>query len=464
VVDLFGRQIRVATFLHACVEGGMFFLLMLVATSMNDQSFSSLAVSPVLPACLFAMLLVTVNGVLGVYQAGKHVEAGDSLLRGLVAMVIGCAAAYALFQLLPDAEFYQTAIGSTTILGVLAILTFRKSILRLISEAVSGWFSHRILVLGTGAGALEVEKTLAGMQGSGLNLVGFYPLNGSEPVLVSSNRVLRSGLGLEEIVQTHQVDQVIVAVREQRGGVLPLRHLLNCRLHGVKVTDLSGFFETVRSAVPIESQKASWLIYGEGFRKGPIRRIVKRLFDVAASGLLLLLMSPVMIAAALAIFFESGGPVIFKQERVGRGGRTFSLLKFRSMRTDAEKDGRPQWAAQNDPRVTTVGKFIRRTRIDELPQLLNVLAGEMSFVGPRPERPFFVEQLTEKIPFYGARHSVKPGVTGWAQVRVAYGASEEDSKTKLEYDLFYVKNQSLLLDIAILAETVRVVLFGEGAR
>ncbi len=464
VVDLFGMQIRVATFLQACVEGSVFFLLMLLATTMGEQSFSPFAVSPVFPAVLFAALLVTVNGVLGVYQLGRQTDNGESVMRSLTALIIGCAAAYGVFLLLPDGELYQAAIGSTTILGVIAVVTFRKPILKTISKAVSGWFSHRILVLGTGAGALEVDKTLSAMHGSGITLVGFYPLSASEPMLVSGNRVLRTEAGVEEIVRTYRVDQVIVAVREQRGGVLPLRQLLNCRLHGVKVTDLSGFFESVRGAVPIESLKVSWLIYGEGFRKGRLRLVVKRLFDLSASAALLALMSPVVLAAALAIYLESGGPIIFRQERIGRGGRSFGLLKFRSMCTDAEKDGTPRWASPNDPRVTPVGRFIRRTRIDELPQLFNVLKGEMSFVGPRPERPFFVSQLTEKIPFYGARHSVKPGVTGWAQVRAAYGASEEDSKLKLEYDLYYVKNQTLWLDISILAETVRVVLFGEGAR
>lgn len=463
VVDLFGRQIRVATFLHACVEGGIFFFIMLVAIGIGDQSFSS--PSPILPAILFAILLVTVNGVLGVYQIGKSSAVhGAALMRSLTALGIGWGVAYLVFLLIPNGELYQAAIGSTALLGLFAVVTFRKPILRTISELVSGWFSHRILVLGTGAGALEVDKTLNSMQGSGLTLVGFYPLNSSEPVLVSTNRVLRSGTDVEELVRTHQVNEIIVAVREQRGGVLPLRQLLNCKLTGVRITDLSGFFEAVRGAVPIESLKASWLIYGEGFKKGPARLLVKRFFDLVASCVLLALTSPIMLATAIAIYLDTGGPVIFRQERVGRGGRTFSLLKFRSMRPDAEKGGTPQWATQNDPRVTAVGRFIRRTRIDELPQLFNVLSGKMSFVGPRPERPFFVSQLTQRIPFYGARHSVKPGVTGWAQVRAEYGASEEDARTKLEYDLYYIKNQTLWLDVAILAETVRVVLFGEGAR
>jgi exopolysaccharide biosynthesis polyprenyl glycosylphosphotransferase len=191
---------------------------------------------------------------------------------------------------------------------------------------------------------------------------------------------------------------------------------------------------------------------------------VKRAFDVSASALLLFLASPIMLIAAAAIFLESGRPIVFRQERVGLGGRPFMLLKFRSMRTDAEKDGVPRWAASGDPRVTRVGRFIRRTRIDELPQIFNVLKGEMSFVGPRPERPFFVAQLTEQVPFYGARHTVKPGLTGWAQVRYSYGASVEDAVRKLQYDLYYIKNHSVFLDLLILFGTVRVVVMGEGVR
>jgi sugar transferase (PEP-CTERM system associated) len=259
------------------------------------------------------------------------------------------------------------------------------------------------------------------------------------------------------------VREVIVAVREQRGGVLPLRDLLDCRVRGIPVTDLSGFYEKVRGEVPIESLKASWLIYGNGFEQGAIRTIVKRIFDIAASTTLSVLSAPIMILTALAIRLESPGPVIYRQERVGRGGRTFTVLKFRSMRLDAEKDGVARWAAAGDPRVTRVGRLIRKLRIDELPQLLNVVRGEMSFVGPRPERPGFVAALKEQIPFYDLRHSVKPGLTGWAQVRYSYGASVDDARTKLQFDLYYVKNHSLFLDILILFETIRVVLFREGA-
>jgi sugar transferase (PEP-CTERM system associated) len=220
----------------------------------------------------------------------------------------------------------------------------------------------------------------------------------------------------------------------------------------------------VTGEVPVESLKASWLVFGDGFRQSLQRRIVKRAFDMSAALWLLVVTLPVILLAGIAIFLESGRPIFFRQERVGLGGRSFNVLKFRSMRTDAEKDGIPKWAQSGDPRVTKVGKFIRRTRIDELPQIFNVLKGEMSFVGPRPERPYFVAQLSEQIPFFGARHTVKPGLTGWAQVRYSYGASVEDAKRKLQFDLYYVKNHTLWLDLVILIRTVRVVLLGEGAR
>jgi sugar transferase (PEP-CTERM system associated) len=246
--------------------------------------------------------------------------------------------------------------------------------------------------------------------------------------------------------------------------VLPLRDLLECRISGVPVYDLSAFYERIRGEVPIESLKASWLIYGDGFAQDPMRTFAKRAFDVSASLFLIVLNLPVMFLAAVAIFLESGGPVLFTQERVGRGGRTFMCIKFRSMYSDAEKDGVARWATANDSRITRVGRVLRRMRIDELPQLFNVLRGEMSLVGPRPERPVFVDQLKDQIRFYDVRHSIKPGVTGWAQVRYTYGSSIEDAQRKLQYDLYYVKNHSLALDVLILVETIRVVLFGEGAQ
>jgi sugar transferase (PEP-CTERM system associated) len=322
----------------------------------------------------------------------------------------------------------------------------------------------RVLVLGTGPEAQAVETSLAVANSPGLELAGFYPLEQVRARSVAARRIVSNYVSLEETVKRLKIDEIIVAVREQRGGVLPLRALLECRLAGVHVTDLPRFFERVHGRVPIESLKVSWLIYGKGFRQDWLRGVVKRAFDVVVAALLLLIVLPLMAVIACLIALDGGAPIIYRQERVGCRGQKFTLLKFRSMAKDAEKDGQASWANINDSRVTAVGRFMRRTRIDELPQLINVLRGEMSFVGPRPERPTFVSMLTEKIPFYGVRHSVKPGLTGWAQVRYTYGANVEESIKKLEFDLYYVKNHTLLLDILILFKTVRVVLLGEGAR
>jgi sugar transferase (PEP-CTERM system associated) len=240
--------------------------------------------------------------------------------------------------------------------------------------------------------------------------------------------------------------------------------LLDCRSAGVRISDLSTYFERMLGQIRIDQLHPGWLIFGKGFNHSIYRDVAKRLFDVVCSCVLLAMAAPLMMLTAICIAFESHGPIFYRQERVGQDGKPFSVLKFRSMRVNAEKDGAPQWAAAKDDRVTRIGSIIRRFRIDEFPQLVNVLKGEMSLVGPRPERPFFVEQLTAEIPFYALRHTVKPGVTGWAQVRYEYGASIEDSLEKLQYDLYYVKNHSLFVDILVLVETIAVVLSGRGAR
>jgi sugar transferase (PEP-CTERM system associated) len=256
--------------------------------------------------------------------------------------------------------------------------------------------------------------------------------------------------------------EVVVATDERRG--MPLSQLLHCKVEGINVVDYLTFWERENGRIEIESLQPSWLIYSDGFRLSPLNAAFKRVFDIITATGLLVFALPLMLIAALAVKFESPGPILYRQERVGLGGKPFTAFKFRSMRDDAERDGTPQWATQRDPRVTRVGGVIRKFRIDELPQLLNVLRGDMSFVGPRPERPFFVDQLSKDIPFYAERHAVKPGITGWAQVNYPYGASLEDAKHKLAYDLYYVKNRTLFLDLVIIVHTVRVILFREGAR
>jgi sugar transferase (PEP-CTERM system associated) len=322
---------------------------------------------------------------------------------------------------------------------------------------------HNVLVMGTGPEARGLEASFSTSNAPSMRLVGFYS-HADQASTIRTSRVFGGDMDLLDVVKKFKVDEIIVAMRDQRGGVLPLRALLECRLHGIQVTDLPRFFERVHGQIPIEAVKASWLIYGNGFRQDVLRTVIKRTFDIVASLVLVTTTLPLMLLVALLLSFESGAPIIYRQERVGLRGRTFQLLKFRSMRPDAEADGKPVWAKVGDPRVTRLGALLRRTRVDELPQLLNVLRGEMSLVGPRPERPVFVEMLTQQIPFYAVRHSVKPGLTGWAQVRYSYGANVEQAMRKLEYDLYYVKNHSLFLDFHILLATVRVVMRGEGAR
>jgi sugar transferase (PEP-CTERM system associated) len=232
----------------------------------------------------------------------------------------------------------------------------------------------------------------------------------------------------------------------------------------VQVIDAAAFFEREACQIRVESLQPGWLVFGDGFDQSSLRTSGKQIFDFVVSALIFILTLPIMLLTAFLVFLEDQGPIFYKQERVGRLGRPYMVLKFRSMGINAEKAGSPQWASTNDPRTTRVGSVIRKLRIDELPQIINVLRGEMSFVGPRPERPFFVDQLSADVPFYNMRHSIKPGITGMAQVRYAYGASVEDSIQKLQYDLYYVKNNSLFLDILILLETVQVVLLGKGAR
>jgi sugar transferase (PEP-CTERM system associated) len=295
-------------------------------------------------------------------------------------------------------------------------------------------------------------------------LVGYYASPNEAKPEVSAWGVLAVTKSLSEVADELNVDEIVVALTERRGGSMPLRELLDCKLRGIRVVDISTHFEKTLGQIRLDSVSAGWLIFGEGFVHGWVKSWVKRIFDIVCASILIVLTLPIMIVTGILIVLESPGSMLYTQERVGLNGRVFNVVKFRSMRSDAEKDGTPRWATAGDSRVTRVGRIIRKLRIDELPQLFVVLGGSMSMVGPRPERPYFVDQLTQQIPFFAVRQSVKPGVTGWAQVRYQYGASVEDAAEKLQYDLFYVKNHSLFLDIVILFETVGVVLLGKGAQ
>jgi sugar transferase (PEP-CTERM system associated) len=412
-------------------------------------------------ALLFAAILVCLNGAFGLYRRGQSLSWAAYVLRVVLAPAIGIPLAFVVAELIPGANPLFHIWWFALALALAGLLLVRHMI---VLPLLATLLPHRVLVLGTGPEARLVEASLATTNPLGMRLVGIYALENTPDVAFAQSQVIAKGASLEDTVRQLRIDEIIVAVRQQRGGVLPLRALLDCRLRGVRITDLARYFERVHGQVPIESLKVSWLIYAEGFRQSVFRNAVKRSLDLILSGLLMVITAPLVIVVAALIVLEDRGPVIYRQQRVGFRGHTFTTYKLRSMAQDAEKGGTATWAATNDVRVTRIGRLIRRTRIDELPQLWNILKGEMSFVGPRPERPEFVAMLIDQIPFYAVRCSVRPGLTGWAQVRYSYGASIEQSVRKLEYDLYYVKNHSLLLDVVILLETVRVVLLGEGAR
>jgi sugar transferase (PEP-CTERM system associated) len=324
---------------------------------------------------------------------------------------------------------------------------------------------RRVIVIGTGRRADRVRQ-LARREAPGCFLpVAFVACGLDATPDPSCSFELAENTDIErftKFVRDLRVGEIVVAMDDRRG--LPTQQLLRCKLRGIKVTEFLSFCERESGRLDVGALQPSWLVFSNGFRSGWRAETVKRVFDVVVSSAVLIVTAPMMILTMLLVRCDSAGPIFYRQERVGRFGKTFTLLKFRSMRVEAEQDCGPRWAAENDPRVTRVGGWIRKLRIDELPQLFNVLKGDMSFIGPRPERPFFVAQLAEKIRFYGARHGVKPGITGWAQINYRYGASFEDARHKLEYDLYYVKNHTLFLDIAILIATVRVIMFPSGAR
>jgi len=412
------------------------------------------------PAIAFALIMVSLNFMFGLYRRLDRLSLATYVARLILAMAIGAPIAYLSVNVLPGGTTFQHMFGDILLLAFVGLVAVHRIVVSPLSRSR---FSHNVLVMGTGPEARGVEVSLGSNIAPHMHLVGFYS-HAPQANTVNSSSVFGRDIELLDVVNKLRVHEIIVAMRDQRGGVLPLRALLECRLRGIQVTDLPRFFERVHGRIPIEAVKASWLIYGDGFRQNLLRTVIKRSFDIVASLVLLITTLPIMVIVATLLAMESGAPIIYRQERVGLGGRAFSLLKFRSMRPDAEADGKPMWAKVGDPRITKLGRLLRRTRADELPQLLNVLRGEMSLVGPRPERPVFVEMLTQQIPFYAVRHSVKPGLTGWAQVRYSYGANVEQSMKKLEYDLYYVKNHSLFLDVHILLATVRVVMRGEGAR
>jgi sugar transferase (PEP-CTERM system associated) len=412
-------------------------------------------------ALLFTIVMVTCLLAFGLYSARQRARFAGIVLRLAVALGTGLAATSALFYLIPDLWIGRGVMGLAALGGLFGAATSRFIFARVVDESV---FKRRVLVYGAGGSAAAIAELRRRSDRRGFTLIGFVPAPG-EPRAVESGRILNTSEGLLALCERLDVVEVVVAMDDRRRG-FPISELLQCRLAGIDVTELLTFLERETGRVRVDILNPTWMIFGEGFRRDPVRRISARALDLAASLVLLTISLPVMLLTAAAIKLEEGwrAPVFYRQRRVGLLGREFELLKFRSMRIDAERDGRARWAMKRDPRVTRVGAFIRKTRIDELPQILNVLRGQMSFVGPRPERPEFVRELAERIPYYVERHCVKPGLTGWAQLCYSYGSSEQDALEKLQYDLYYIKNHTLLFDLAIVLQTVEVVCLGKGAR
>ena len=430
----------------------------LVAALLSPESVGSGRVASF--ALLFAILGLAAVWALGLFSARQRAGFAGMSLRTLAGALLAGVLCYLLSRMSSVGEIDGKAISLITVTGALLGSLMVAAVGRLVKEDL---FRRRVLVYGAGVRANSLKTLRRQTDQRGFRLLGFVPIE-EEGVMVPADRLIRRDGSLLEIVRALEVNEIVVAMDDRRRN-FPLGELLDCRLAGVEVTELVSFLERETGKVYLEVLNPSWLIFGAGFRRDWLRLLSERSFDVIASLIVLGISSPVMLLTALLIKLEEGwrAPVFYKQARVGYRGRTFDVFKFRSMRTDAEKNG-AVWAQKGDARVTRVGSIIRRLRIDELPQVLNVVRGDMSFVGPRPERPEFVNQLAEKIPYYHERHWVKPGITGWAQLCYPYGASDHDAVEKLQFDLYYVKNHSLLFDLMILIQTAEVVLLGKGVR
>lgn len=457
MIRLFNHYLSLRVLLLTLTEAMVLFQSMVLGFEIRLMSQGTSL--PLLPAALFTAVMLLMMTGLGLYEAQDE-PFRITMQRLVVAYGLTLVVMAAIFYLFPGTYVGRGVFAITSVFAVFGVLLLRVMFFR-VSDI--GLPKRRVLVLGNGPEAEDVIRFLhdAG-RGRTVRYAGIYPVVAEQITSDGERRIDHNHL--MSAARELRVSEIVLAVRERRGGVLPLRQLLDCKLRGIRVMDLTSFYERELGMLKIDNLRASWLIFSSGFDQGLVRDMIKRSFDVLVSLLLLVITLPILLLAMFAIFLESGRPVFYRQERVGQRSIAFTILKLRTMVQDAEKDGRPRWAGANDARITPVGQFLRRTRIDELPQLFNVLRGDMSFVGPRPERPFFVQHLLEDIPYYDVRHNVKPGVTGWSQVRYPYGASVEDSLAKLQYDLYYVKNHSLFLDLLILVDTVQVVLLGKGAR
>ncbi len=382
----------------------------------------------------------------------------ELLIRLLQAAGVASILVAVLYVLIPSLALGNRIFVSSLVIFLVAIVGWRLLFNRL---AYASQLEERVLIVGTGPTARTVARQIQAQHDFGYRVVGFIDDADERSQGVLNPATIGASEDIPRIVGQYHVERSVLG-RAARRGRLPISELLQAKLSGVRVEDATTTYERLTGKILIDGLRPSWLIFSDGFVISRWTRFIKRLFDLALASIGFALAAPLTLLTALAVYVDSDGPILYCQERVGENGRTFTVYKFRSMRADAESAGGPVWAQSNDGRVTRVGRIIRMTRLDELPQLWNVLRGDMSFVGPRPERPLLVEQLAREIPFYQQRHSVKPGVTGWAQIKYEYCSSIEDAMEKLLYDLFYIKNFSLSLDLFIIFETIKTVVLRRG--
>jgi sugar transferase (PEP-CTERM system associated) len=412
-------------------------------------------------ALVYILIMMLIMAGAGLYQRGLREDLRGMALRIGVALAIGTLIMGGIGALWPQLLVGKKALVVAFVFSFVGISIFRWLVYTYLDTS---YFKRRVVVLGAGELAAQVERLRRRSDWQDTLLLGYVPVPG-EYAVVSPEKLLPIQSSLRDLAWDLRADEIVVAIGDRRRH-FPIRDILDCKMAGIQIVDIVGFFERQTGRINIDALNPSSMVFADGIIQAVLKSYVHRFFDLIISLFVLILTLPLMAVAALFIWMESGlrGPILYKQTRVGRDGKLFRILKFRSMSVDAEKFGVARWAVADDARITAVGHVLRKSRIDELPQLINVLKGDMSFVGPRPERPEFVDELVNEIPFYDLRHRVNPGITGWAQICYPYGASQEDAKDKLEYDLYYIKNYSLFLDLMILIQTAQVILWGKGAR
>jgi len=467
VLRVFRQYIPVPFLVLAVIEFIFSMSSVYLGVELHEQ-ISGLAIGielyPLWPKALLVAGVVFISLVsTGLYQRWFRFALAGMLVRVGMAFLVAALTLVTISYFMPNLYMERDVFIISLLLSVVLVSATRVMFVHCLDQNI---LKRRLMVLGAGETAAQVARNLRRKTDQqGFTIVGYVHVVGEHDV-VDEEKIIRTEGTLLAEAKDRQIDEIVVAVGERRCKNFPVHDLLDCKLSGIDVVDLLGFFERETGKIKLDILTPSGMIFSDGFNQAGKQVTSKRIFDVLVSLALLAVSWPVMLLVALAIFIESGckGSILYRQIRVGQYWKLFSVYKFRSMREDAEKDGEAQWAKKNDDRITRVGRFARLTRLDELPQIFNVLKGDMSFVGPRPERPKFVTQLSERIPFYAERHYVKPGITGWAQICYPYGASEKDSLEKLQFDLYYIKNYSLFLDLVIIFQTAHAVLWGKGGR